>query len=214
MGSINITADENGNFQARLPEQLTDGERVTIRTQLGEVQDSVTMVAPSDFEPVSPVNEPLWILVSGNPLEANLTLLIHEDFPEEERTQGLFEIKDLANWTSYIIGASEWIDMIQTVILPNNMPNVPTRFFKNWSKVKSLSIGYGTTSIGQEAFSNFAECEEIICLALTPPTLVTGANASFKDLGSSGVIKVPAESLSLYTSNSAWSGLGFTIQAI
>lgn len=215
MPSVNLTADENGEFRSRLPEQLTNGERVTIRIQDGENTDSVTMTAPDGFVPPIPQSEVIWMTVLGDIMQSDLTFTVLDEFPQSERTDGLFEIKNLSEWENRITTASEWMNMIHTFILPNNMTNVPNRFLKNWTRLRKLVIGQGTVSIGAEAFSNLLACQEITCLANTPPTFVTdGLNSSFYLLPTVGILKVPSNSVSLYESDPSWSSLGLTVQAI
>lgn len=111
------------------------------------------------------------------------------------------------------------------IIIPNSVTILGAWAFNGCAAVTEVSIGSGVSSIGTSTFSgltsclkislpstitsinassfqNLTSCTEFICLATTPPNLVSNA---LNGLNASCVIKVPEASLAAYKSATNWS---------
>lgn len=78
-------------------------------------------------------------------------------------------------------------------------------------KLKRIYIGTGITSIGDRAFANSNNLEEVTIKAITPPTLHQDA---FKNCNDTFKIYVPSESVEAYKTASVWSGFADRIFGI
>lgn len=87
------------------------------------------------------------------------------------------------------------------ILIPNSVTTIARYAFRDCSLVKKLTIGTGVSSIGINAFEGLTNCDEIICLRVTPPAASTDFLLNLK---ATCVIKVPAASLTTYQSAANW----------
>ena len=78
-------------------------------------------------------------------------------------------------------------------------------------KVTSIELPASLTNIGLYGLSDLTVCEEIICRAITPPSI---ASNTFNGLKSTCIFKVPAASVAAYQAATNWSAFASRIQAI
>lgn len=95
--------------------------------------------------------------------------------------------------------------------LPINVLTIPNYCFYGWTSALKLEIHSGVTSIGSSAFYNWTSCNEVICRALTPPSIAAN---TFQNIKSTCIFKVPAESVATYQGATNWSAFASRIQAI
>ncbi|WP_180163565.1 leucine-rich repeat domain-containing protein [Acinetobacter sp. YH12069] len=103
-----------------------------------------------------------------------------------------------------------WRSALELTI-PNQVTSIPRDCFYGWNSAKSLYLHAGIASIGERAFYEWLSCDEIICMAVAPPTIIS---SSFSNLKSTCIIKVPAASVAAYQSAPNWSAFASRIQAI
>lgn len=113
---------------------------------------------------------------------------------------------------------------LQTVALPNSVTTLGPGCFQ-YAKATEISVGSGVstitsfafnsctlctkftigvnvTSIQSTALAQLSACNELICLPITPPTIISNTLTGLK---STCAIKVPAASLTLYQTAANWS---------
>ena len=91
---------------------------------------------------------------------------------------------------------------LTSITIPNSVTTIGLQAFYSCSAATFIQIGSAVTSIGGSAFYNAIACNEMRCLPLTPPSIVSN---TFSNLKSTCVIKVPAASLSAYQAAANWS---------
>ena len=98
---------------------------------------------------------------------------------------------------------------LKEVTLPDGVTQLMGSNFTDCSALEKVTLPEGITYIGSGAFKNCSALTELTVWAITPPTL--GSDA-FTGVGSSLVVKVPAEGLPAYQTADIWKD--FTLQAI
>ena len=91
---------------------------------------------------------------------------------------------------------------LTSITIPNSTTTIGLQAFYDCSAATFIQIGSAVTSIGGNAFYNAVACNEMRCLPLTPPSIISN---TFSNLKSTCVIKVPAASLTLYKTAANWS---------
>lgn len=99
---------------------------------------------------------------------------------------------------------------LETLVVPDTVTSIGSRAFSSCRGLTSIELPSGVTSIGEWTFNECFELSTVTCHAVTPPTL--GYNALI-DIHN-GTLYVPANSVSAYQANSAWSNAFTTITAI
>lgn len=97
---------------------------------------------------------------------------------------------------------------LTSIDIPNSVTSIGQEAFRLCYGLQSIDIPDSVTSIGEGAFSNCSGLTSISCLAITPPTLGSGAF----NYTNNCPIYVPAASLTDY--QTAWSTYASRIQAI
>ena len=110
-------------------------------------------------------------------------------------------LTDMANRTFY--GCTS----LTEVTLPDGLTQIEFNTFYDCSALEKVTLPEGITYIGDKAFYNCSALTELTVWAITPPTL--GSDA-FTGVGSSLVVKVPAEGLPAYQTADIWQN--FTLQ--
>ena len=87
------------------------------------------------------------------------------------------------------------------VTLPDGVTQLMGFNFYGCSALEKVTLPEGITYIGSGAFKNCSALTELTVWAITPPTLRSDA---FTGVGSSLVVKVPAEGLSAYQAADIW----------
>ncbi len=102
-------------------------------------------------------------------------------------------------------------------IVLNGVEIVGDQTFGNCSKLRSVTMGSNTKSIGYWAFANCSNLNEIYCKATTPPTIVASGSGDTRLFGGSsfgGYIYVPSSSYSEYKYGSEdWSNYSSYIRS-
>lgn len=121
-----------------------------------------------------------------------------------------------------------------SLVLPSGITSIPDLCFNNWRALEEILIPDLVTSIGQQAFRScisaikltlpasliligsesfrdLTACNEIICKAVSPPTITSN---TFTGLKATCIIKVPAASVAAYQAAANWSVFASRIQAI
>ena len=96
---------------------------------------------------------------------------------------------------------------LKEVTLPDGVTQLMGSNFTDCSALEKVTLPEGITYIGSGAFKNCSALTELTVWAITPPTL--GSDA-FTGVGSSLVVKVPAEGLPAYQTADIWKD--FTLQ--
>ena len=99
------------------------------------------------------------------------------------------------------IGSSAFNNSKIVNIVLNGVETVGDQTFGNCSKLRSVTMGSNTKSIGYWAFANCSNLNEIYCKATTPPTIVASGSGDARLFGGSsfgGYIYVPSSSYSEY----------------
>ena len=110
-------------------------------------------------------------------------------------------LTDMANRTFY--GCTS----LTEVTLPDGVTRLMGFNFTDCSALEKVTLPEGITYIGSGAFKNCSVLTELTVWAITPPTLESDA---FTGVGSSLVVKVPAEGLPAYQAADIWKN--FTLQ--
>ena len=109
------------------------------------------------------------------------------------------------------IGVAFYNSASTSITIGNTVSVIESSTFDNCQQAVTLTIGSGVTSIGNEAFIDIVRLNTITILAEVPPTLCTDV---FKNVPSTAIIYVPADSVDLYKTADGWAALADRIQAI
>jgi hypothetical protein len=91
-----------------------------------------------------------------------------------------------------------------SVEIPNTVTTIGNNAFGECQYLASVTIPSSVTSIGDYALIECYNLRDVTCLALTPPTLY-GDETFEQNTYTSGILKVPAESVSDYQEAYVWS---------
>lgn len=197
MTTVTGTADANGDFNIALGANYTSSEKITITSAKDGATKSIELFAPSEV--IAPTGV---IQFSGNltNFPANIATVTISGITGKIADYSFYANSDLHMWakaTGLVVGAGVTI--------------IGAYAFGNWYKVKNITIPSTVTSIMEGGFSSAFVCEQIICLATTPPTL--GADV-FYSLNRACVIRVPAASVTAYKAKAGWKIFASQITAI
>lgn len=234
-------ADTNGDFTVNFSSSYTSGEKITVIAEKNSVIKTIELHAPSEIisgESAIQISGS-WSNFPND--IGNLTMLLPGSIASNSfwyRTSNIgfskatgltlldtVSIGHYAFWgwvnivtlnlpnTLTTIGSSafESTEALLSLIIPNSVIAIGPGAFRGCSAIQSLTLGSGLTSIGGAAFSQLTSCDEMMVLAVIPPTIATN---TFEYLNSTCIIKVPAESLTTYKTAENWSDLAARIQAI
>ena len=126
-----------------------------------------------------------------------------------ERCAALAQINLPNSLTSIANRAFYGCTSLTEVTLPDGLTKIEFYTFYDCSALEKVTLPEGITYIGNKAFYNCTALTELTVWAITPPTL---ENDAFTGVGSSLVVKVPAEGLPAYQTADIWKD--FTLQAI
>lgn len=108
-------------------------------------------------------------------------------------------------------GITEIKNLGKLAVIPNKGSSAGHFFAGNCKNLVKVTIPPVCTSIGTAAFANNPAMTEVICEAVTPPTL---ASDSFGGTTKVAVIRVPSESVDAYKAANVWSNYADIISAI
>lgn len=191
-------ADANGDFNISFgSNSYTSGEKITVTAEKDSAEKTIELYAPSEV--IAPTGV---IQFSGNltNFPANIATVTISGLSGKIADYSFYANNDLHMWakaTGLVVGSGVTI--------------IGQYAFANWTKAKNITIASTVTSILEGGFSAAYECEQIICLATTPPTL--GVEV-FYGLPSTCAIKVPAASVTAYKAKAGWKIFASQIQAI
>lgn len=124
-------------------------------------------------------------------------------------------ILNLGNSVQHIGSVAFQWNRISNLVIPDSVITIGNSAFYNSYSLKTIEIGSGITSIGDEAFRKYTSAtgvlESVTIKAVTPPT--AGYNI-FNNQNTAFVIYVPAQSVEAYKAASGWSTYASKIQAI
>lgn len=234
MATYTGIADANGDFTIPFSRNYTSGQKVTVKALKDGAEKSIELFAPSDvtgggaIQFSGSLNDfPLNI---GDVTIMGLTGVI-QDYAFEFSSKN-YAISRVATGLTIEKGPvsigqgafSAW-NKSKKLIIPDSVESIGVAAFYNWSallscvipdsvitiasdgcrlwtSLVSLTIGSGVKTLGNRAFDSLTACEEIIVKPIVPPTI---ESATFANLKSTCVIKVPLASLSAYQTATNWS---------
>ena len=117
---------------------------------------------------------------------------------------------------TYIGGSAFYnCSKLTSITIPDNVTSIVSSTFNGCSSLTSITIPDSVTSIEANAFRNCSNLSEIICYAMTAPTI---SSSTFRDVKTGGVLKVPTGATGydawLSKSNYYLGKYGWTIQYI
>lgn len=198
MTTVTGTADANGDFNISFgSNSYTSGEKITVTAEKDGAEKSIELFAPSEV--IAPTGV---IQFSGN-----LT-----NFPANIATVTISGITGkIADYSFYANNSLNMWAKATGLIIESGVTIIGQYAFAKWTKAKNITIASTVTSILEGGFLEAYECEQIICLATTPPTL--GAEV-FYGLSATCAIKVPAASVNAYKAKAGWKIFASQITAI
>lgn len=191
-------ADANGDFNISFgSNSYTSGEKIIVTAEKDSAEKTIELYAPSEVIAQTPV-----IHFSGSLV----------NFPENIATVTISGITGkIADYSFYANNGFHMWAKATGLIIGSGVTIIGQYAFAKWTKVKTITIPSTVTSIMEGGFSEAYECEQLICLATTPPTL--GAEV-FYALNPVCIIRVPAASVTAYKAKAGWKIFASQIQAI
>ena len=117
--------------------------------------------------------------------------------------------------TSLITNNFAYCENLTKVIIGNQLTTIngtnSSGAFYQCTGLQVADLGTGVTSIGIDTFRDCTSLQEIICRAITPPSIVF---STFRGIPSRTIFKVPAASLNAYKTATNWSQYASRIYAI
>ena len=240
MAIYTSVADANGDFTVPFSSSYTSGQKVTVTAEKGAATKSIELFAPTEVVGNVPAIEvsgswnnfpanigTVTITMSGNIATgafwysdnnygfSNATGLVIK----ECTGVGSYAFKSWKKMTSLTLDVSvkiidgfafESCSALLNIVLPG-VVNVGVGAFMYCGAVLNVDIGTAIITIGGAAFEYLSSCNQVICRALSPPTIVSN---SFGNIKSTCIFKVPAESVAAYQAAPNWSAYAARIQAI
>lgn len=240
MATYTGIADANGDFTVPFSSSYTSGQKVTVAAEKGAAIKTIELYAPSEVVgnksniEVSgnwddfPANiGKVTITVSGS-IAVGAFGYMDKNYGFSNATD--LEIKGCSRIGSYAFNswgkiksltldvsvkiidsfAFEACSQLQNIVLPG-VVNVGNGAFRYCRAALSLDIGADIITIGGAAFEYMSSCNQVICRALSPPTI---ASNSFGNIKSTCIFKVPAASVAAYKAAPNWSNYAARIEAI
>ncbi|MEG0341986.1 MAG: leucine-rich repeat protein [Acinetobacter sp.] len=240
MATYTGVADANGGFTVPFSSSYTGGQKVTVTAEKGAATKTIELFAPSEVVGNKPNIEvsgnwdnfpanigTVTITVSGT-IASSAFWYKGDNYGFSNATNleikgcsgiGLYAFKSWKKMTSLTLDVSvkiidgfafESCSALLNIVLPG-VVNVGVGAFRYCGAVLSVDIGTAIITIGGAAFEYLSSCNQVICRALSPPTIESN---SFGNIKSTCIFKVPAESVAAYQAAPGWSGYAARIQAI
>lgn len=165
-----------------------------------EIPNTVTEIADYAFNSCSKLaitKLPTDLEIIGYASFSNCDALSITELPDGLKTIGTLAFSNCSN--------------ITITSIPSGVTDIPDLSFRGCKKISSITLPSGITNIGSSAFQNCSLLTEIICYAVTPPTLNSSA---LSGVPANCAIYVPAESVDAYKAAANWSARADYIQAI
>ena len=197
MPTVTGTADANGDFNIALGANYTSSEKITITSAKDGATKSIELFAPSEV--IAPTGV---IQFSGNltNFPANIATVTISGLSGKIADYSFYANNDLHMWAK-----------ATGLVVSSGVTIVGAYAFAKWMKAKNIIIASTVTSILEGGFSEAYVCEQLTCLATTPPTL---GDEVFYGLPATCAIKVPAASVNAYKAKAKWSYFASQITAI
>ena len=197
MPTVTGTADANGDFNIALGANYTSGEKITVTAEKDSAEKTIELYAPSEVIAQTPV-----IHFSGSLV----------NFPENIATVTISGIAGkIADYSFYANNGLHMWAKATGLVVGSGVTIIGAYAFAKWIKVKNITIASTVTSILEGGFSEAYVCEQLTCLATTPPTL---GDEVFYGLPATCAIKVPAAAVNAYKAKAKWSYFASQITAI
>ena len=197
MPTVTGTADANGDFNIALGANYTSGEKITVTAEKDSAEKTIELYAPSEVIAQTPV-----IHFSGSLV----------NFPENIATVTISGIAGkIADYSFYANNGLHMWAKATGLVVGSGVTIIGAYTFAKWVKVKNITIASTVTSILEGGFSEVYVCEQLTCLATTPPTL---GDEVFYGLPATCAIKVPAAAVNAYKAKAKWSYFASQITAI
>lgn len=217
MATYTTVADSNGDFRVSFSSAYTGGEKIIITAEKDNATKTIELQAPSNYIDVgaaikfsgSLVDFPLNIgavtiegvgAIQANAFNASTTGEMGR------RSTKLI----IAGFTSILDQAFLAWQATNGIIINPPLTTIGNSAFSG-TAAKLIDLPSTITSMQNAAFANATAALEIICRAVTPPSISSG---SFTNLNASCVFKVPAGSVAAYQAAPNWSAFASRIHAI
>ena len=120
--------------------------------------------------------------------------------------QGCTSLTDI-QLSPYIkgIGASTFqgCSALTAVVVPDSATFIGGQAFYRCTALAEVTLGSGLTSVADKAFYGCLKLSQVTCRALTPPA-TAGPDCFSRSIYSTAMLRVPAESRSLYKKSGIW----------
>ena len=231
-------ADGNGDFTIPFSTNYTSGQKVTVTAEKDASTKSIELFAPSEVigEAIKisgswdnfPANIGTVTITMNGTIASGAFWYTGANYGFSNATGlvikectgiGFYAFKSWEKITSLTLDVSvkiidgfafESCSALLNIVLPG-VVNVDVGAFRYCGAVLSVDIGTAIITIGGAAFEYLSSCNQVICRALSPPTI---ASNSFGNIKSTCIFKVPAESVAAYQAAPNWSDYAARIQAI
>ena len=120
--------------------------------------------------------------------------------------EGLTEV-DIPNTVTFIGSNAFWLCLnLEEAIIPNSVTSIGSMAFRNCTAMKRVVIGENVNSIGSTCFYYCPNITEVVCLAVTPPSLLeSGSSTTFApEVYTNAVLHVPYGSHEAYRTHDGW----------
>lgn len=189
-------ADANGDFNIPFSANYTGGQKVTVTAEKDAATKSIELYAPSEV-----ISSSSAVQISGD----------LSNFPNGIMSCTINLIGSIGDRAFESAGSSSLFAKIKSLTLSDGVTFIGLASFAGWVGVLSLELPATLQTIANYGFNNLSSCDEIRCLATTPPLIYS---TSFGSLKSTCIFKVPAGSVAAYQAAPNWSDFAARIQAI
>lgn len=199
MATYTGVADANGDFTILFSQNYTGGQKVTVKAEKDGAEKSVELYAPSE-------------VVGGS-----APFQITGDFSNYPNSIGDLTInvggviKSDAFESALGNGGSNIFRYLKNIYILGSVTRIESQALINFRSALTIDLPPTLLSVGNYGLANMSSLTNLICRAVNPPSL--GYDA-LSGLGSSCVIRVPANSVNTYKSAEGWSIFSNRIEAI